>query len=72
MKEQLKSQGYNNIEVIPNCKELDILDAKTIKYTGIKPYRLCTFSRVTKEKGIEDAVRAVCEINSMHSDILLS
>ena len=43
MKEQLKSQGYNNIEVIPNCKELDILDAKTIKYTGIKPYRLCTF-----------------------------
>lgn len=48
---------------------MDILDAKTIKYTGIKPYRLCTFSRVTKEKGIEDAVRAVCEINSMHSDI---
>ena len=24
---------------------------------------------MTKEKGIEDAVRAVCEINSMHSDI---
>lgn len=69
MKEQLKSQGYNNIEVIPNCKELDILDEKTIKYTGIKPYRLCTFSRVMKEKGIEEAVRAVCEINSVHSDI---
>lgn len=33
MKEQLESQGYDNVEVIPNCKELDILDAKTIKYT---------------------------------------
>lgn len=31
MKEQLKSQGYNNIEVIPNCKELDILDAENNK-----------------------------------------
>ena len=30
MKEQLESQGYDNVEVIPNCKELDILDAKTI------------------------------------------
>lgn len=69
MKEQLESQGYNNIDVIPNCKELVILDAKTIKYTDTKPYRLCTFSRVTKEKGIEDAVQAVCEINSMHNDV---
>ena len=69
MKEQLKSQGYNNIEVIPNCKELDILDAKTIKYTGIKPYRLCTFSRVTKEKGIEDAVEAVKEANDIFGSV---
>ena len=52
MKEQLESQGYDNVEVIPNCKELDILDAKTIKYTEGIPYRLCTFSRVIKEKGI--------------------
>lgn len=69
MKEQLESQGYDNVEVIPNCKELDILDAKTIKYTEGIPYRLCTFSRVIKEKGIEDAVQAVCEINSKYDDI---
>lgn len=69
MKEQLESQGYDNVEVIPNCKELYILDAKTIKYTEGIPYRLCTFSRVIKEKGIEDAVQAVCEINSKYDDI---
>lgn len=69
MKEQLESQGYDNVEVIPNCKELDILDTKTIKYTEGIPYRLCTFSRVIKEKGIEDAVQAVCEINSKYDDI---
>lgn len=69
MKEQLKSYGYNNVEIIPNCKELDILDAKTMRYIGPKPYRLCTFSRVMKEKGIEDAVQAVCEINSMYDDV---
>ena len=35
MKEQLESQGYDNVEVIPNCKELDILDTKTIKYINL-------------------------------------
>ena len=69
MKEQLESQGYDKVEVIPNCKEFDILDTKTIKYTEGIPYRLCTFSRVIKEKGIEDAVQAVCEINSKYDDI---
>lgn len=69
MRNQLENQGYDNVEVIPNCKELDILDAKAIKYTGSKPYRLCTFSRVMKEKGIEDAVQAVCEINSKYDNV---
>lgn len=31
MKEQLESQGYDNVEVIPNCKELYILDAENNK-----------------------------------------
>lgn len=69
MKEQLECQGYGNVEVIPNCKMLDILDVKNIKQTGLKPYKLCTFSRVMKEKGVEDAVQAVCEINSMFDGI---
>ena len=67
MKEQLESQGYDNVEVIPNCKELDILDANTIKYTEGIPYRLCTFSRVIKEKGIEDAVQAVCDYRKLNA-----
>lgn len=28
------------------------------------PFRFCTFSRVMKEKGIEDAIEAIRDINS--------
>ena len=66
MKERLVNMGYDNVEVIPNCKDLDILDVKSIKYTISNPIRLCTFSRVMKEKGIEDAIHAVNEINSKY------
>lgn len=66
MKEQLNLQGYTNIDIIPNFKALKILDENDITPTINKPYRLCTFSRVMKEKGIEDAITAVKTLNSMH------
>lgn len=69
MKEQLDKQEFNNIDVIPNCKELDILDIKEIKCVQERPYKLCTFSRVMKEKGIEDAIQAVCEVNTSHGNV---
>lgn len=67
MKVQLEKKGFKNIFVIPNCKELAILKNEELVYDETEPYRLCTFSRVMKEKGIEDAVNAVKKINKLEN-----
>ncbi|MBR5451679.1 MAG: glycosyltransferase [Clostridia bacterium] len=63
MKKQLKDMGFKNIYVMPNCKPLDVLSEDELVYPSAEPYKLCTFSRVMKEKGIEDAIEAVKHIN---------
>ena len=63
MKSALEEQGFNNVFVMPNCKKLTVLSESELVYPNGVPYRLCTFSRVMKEKGIEDAVNAVICVN---------
>lgn len=63
MKRALEEQGFTNIVVMPNCKDLKILKPEELVYPTGEPYKLCTFSRVMKEKGIEDAVNAIKEVN---------
>jgi len=59
MCKKLTAQGLKNVRIMPNCKKLNIVKlADTPKYKN-PPYRLCTFSRVIKEKGIEDAIEAI-------------
>lgn len=62
--DQLQKLGIQNAIYLPNFKKLNILTESELcsKYT--EPYRLCTFSRVMKEKGIEDAITAVREVNA--------
>lgn len=67
MKVQLEKKGFKNVFVIPNCKELAILKNEELVYDETEPYRLCTFSRVMKEKGIEDTVNAVKKINKLEN-----
>ena len=55
MRKALEIQGFNNVYVMPNFKDLNILKESELVYHHTEPYRLCTFSRVMKEKGIEDA-----------------
>ena len=64
LKCSLEAKGVLNCEVIPNFKRISIVgeDKFPIEYT--KPYRFCTFSRVMKEKGIEEAIAAIEEINA--------
>lgn len=59
----LEKQGYTNLHVLPNCKDLTVLTEQELVYPDAAPYRLCTFSRVMREKGIEDAVDAVRTVN---------
>lgn len=63
MMRALVSQGFINVQIMPNCKELGILDKSQIIYPVDEPYKLCTFSRVMKEKGIQDAINAVRFVN---------
>lgn len=70
MKNALEKQGFTNIFVMPNCKDLKILKPQDLVYPAGEPYKLCTFSRVMKEKGIEDAVNAVKEINEKEGRIV--
>ena len=63
MKRDLIAKGFKNVFVMPNCKELTPLSVSSLVYQNEAPYKLCTFSRVMKEKGIEDAVEAVKAIN---------
>lgn len=60
MRMHLEKMGFKNVVVMPNCKRLEIVSEPEICE---KPYKLCTFSRVMREKGIEDAVNAVISAN---------
>ena len=62
MQKDLEAKGFSNVTVMPNCKDLSILSPDALVMPE-KPYKLCTFSRVMKEKGIEDAVDAVKAAN---------
>lgn len=63
MRDDLQSVGLKNVSVLPNFKHLRILDNDDLILRHYEPYKLCTFSRISKEKGIEDAIEAVARIN---------
>lgn len=63
MKCALDAQGFDNVFVMPNCKKLTVLPESELVYPTGVPYKLCTFSRVMREKGVEDAVNAVVLVN---------
>lgn len=63
MRAQMDKLHFHNVKVMPNFKELNIIGKDELPVTAKWPLRLCTFSRVMPEKGIEDAIEAVVESN---------
>lgn len=72
MKKTLSLKGFDNVLIMPNCKQLKILKKEFVQKQENPPFKLCTFSRVMREKGIEDIVYAVININERYSDIVFS
>lgn len=70
MMDKLEKQGFNNLFLIPNCKPLNITEKNNLKRHNKKPYKVCTFSRVMKEKGIEEAIRATIECNEKMNEVI--
>lgn len=71
MADALQEQGFDNIVRFPNFKHIIPIDMDELfkaKYT--EPYRLCFFARVTKEKGLEDAVDAVLSVNKKYGHMV--
>ena len=71
MKEEYKKRGLNNVDVIPNFKNILPININDIKKdTNKKNLKICTFTRIHKDKGIEDSINAVKIANKMlNSDI---
>lgn len=67
MKKELEKLGLNNIKIMPNGKKLTEINVKDLKIDFMKPFKVCTFSRVIPEKGIEDAINAIKVINNKNS-----
>lgn len=67
MKKELEKLGVNNAIVMPNFKQLEY--KKNGNITSKATFKFCTFSRVVKEKGIEDAIDAVNNINNKLGNI---
>ena len=63
MMQRLRDVGFSNVTILPNFKDIRVLSESELIHLEGEPYRLCTFSRVMKEKGIGDAVEALKVIN---------
>lgn len=71
MKAALEEQGFGNVTILPNFKFITPLTEKDLPTAFEQPYRLCMFSRVMKEKGVEDAISAVTKINEKYGKTML-
>ena len=70
MKQKLDAMGFANVFVMPNCKRLKRIDRSDVTLTTNEKHSVCTFSRVMREKGIQEAVEAVTRINSEAGRVL--
>ena len=70
--ERLQKLGVNNAIYLPNFKKLNIITEAELCTEYQEPYKLCTFSRVMKEKGIEDAIDAVRAINVKYGKTVIT
>lgn len=65
MKIELEKEKLKNVYIFPNFKHIKVLNESELVSIKKEPLKLCTFSRVMKEKGIEDAVNAVKAVNDV-------
>ncbi|WP_214710809.1 glycosyltransferase [Exiguobacterium sp. s55] len=70
MMKSLEELGMDNIKILPNFKKLDIVSPDELKNrSNNRPLKICTFSRVMREKGIEDAINIIKKINKSQNEI---
>ena len=66
LKKEIESLGIKNAEVLPNFKKIKCINENDIIYPQKEIYEFCTFSRVSKEKGITIAINCINRINKRY------
>lgn len=61
---KLKYIGVDNVEVVPNFKRIESISEYELKNNIDEPFKFCTFSRVSKSKGIGEAITSIKQINA--------
>lgn len=64
MRAGLEELGFRNVHLMSNCKTLTPLTPDQLIRSDGEPYRFCIFSRIMREKGVEDAVNAIRAVNA--------
>ena len=59
MLRELKDRGFSNAVLVNKFRRMMPVATADLNMTPSAPYKLCYFSRVMKEKGLEDCVEAV-------------
>lgn len=59
IKKDLEERGVRNIYLLTNLKRLNTRKVEDISMNNEKNIKLCVFSRINREKGVEDAIHAV-------------
>ena len=63
LRDELRQMGVSRAEYLPNCR--DYVPAVPVDHWAQEPLRVCTYSRVTKEKGILDAIEICKKANAL-------
>lgn len=63
MKDNLEAIGFTNVLYVNKFRRMNPIPRDSIVTSVSVPFKLCFFARVMKEKGIEDVVQVVKEIN---------
>ena len=70
MKKQLEKSGISNTEILVNFKSIEALKEEELDFNHSIPLKACTFSRVMEQKGIEDVINVIKQINEENNKII--
>lgn len=63
MRQELEERGFTNVVLVNKFRRMEPAMIEDIDLNPHAPYKLCYFSRVMREKGIEECIEAVKEAN---------